>query len=38
VEKVADGNKDEANKEQTAKPAVYWVDSIAIFSLDMSAI
>ncbi|KAK8455158.1 hypothetical protein SEVIR_4G096100v4 [Setaria viridis] len=26
-EKVADGNKDEANKEQNAKPAVYWVDT-----------
>jgi hypothetical protein len=45
-EKAADGNKDEADKEQNAKPAVYWVDSmllvpsvhIAIFSLDMSAI
>ncbi|CAO1947569.1 unnamed protein product [Urochloa humidicola] len=26
-EKVADGDKDEANKEQNAKPAVYWVDA-----------
>ncbi|KAF8723527.1 hypothetical protein HU200_021475 [Digitaria exilis] len=26
-DKVADGNKDEANKEQNAKPAVYWVDT-----------
>lgn len=42
-DKVADGNKDEANKEQNAKPAVYWVDSmllvpsihIAIFSLSL---
>ncbi|OQU76102.1 uncharacterized protein LOC8081281 isoform X1 [Sorghum bicolor] len=26
-EEVADGNEDEAKKEQNAKPAVYWVDS-----------
>ncbi|CAN6164520.1 unnamed protein product [Urochloa humidicola] len=26
-DKVADGDKDEANKEQNAKPAVYWVDA-----------
>ncbi|CAL5043678.1 unnamed protein product [Urochloa decumbens] len=26
-EKAADGDKDEANKEQNAKPAVYWVDA-----------
>ncbi|KAG2610671.1 uncharacterized protein LOC120703099 isoform X2 [Panicum virgatum] len=26
-EKVADGNKDEADKVQNAKPAVYWVDT-----------
>ena len=45
-EVVADSNKDEADKVQNAKPAVYWVDSmllvpsvhIAIFSLDMPAI
>jgi hypothetical protein len=45
-EKVADGNKDEANKEENAIPAVYWVDSmllapslhIAIFSLYMYVI
>ena len=29
-EVVADGNKDEADKVQNAKPAVYWVDSMLL--------
>lgn len=29
-EEVVDGNEDEAKKEQNAKPAVYWVDSMLL--------
>jgi len=29
-EEVADCNEDEAKKEQNAKPAVYWVDSMLL--------
>lgn len=29
-EEVADSNDDEAKKEQNAKPAVYWVDSMLL--------
>jgi hypothetical protein len=45
-EKLADDEKDEANEEQHAEPAVYWVDSMllvpnlpsATFSVENSAI
>ena len=31
VENLADGEKDEANKEQDAKPSIFWVDSMFLF-------
>jgi hypothetical protein len=36
-EKLADGEKDEANEEQHAEPAVYWVDSMLLIPSLQSA-